>query len=103
MKRKRKETFPLQIYTSQEERIAMKNQCRRHKRWFHIGLFVLGLLLPLTLTLNTAVLPKATAQTPSSYSRNQALYVTMRDGVKIAIDVWLPKDLPSGTRIPTIM
>ena len=34
---------------------------------------------------------------------SQSLYVTMRDGVKIAIDVVLPKDLPPDTKIPTIM
>jgi len=34
---------------------------------------------------------------------SQSLYVIMRDGVKIAIDIILPKDLPSGTKIPTIM
>ncbi|HEY0546409.1 MAG TPA: CocE/NonD family hydrolase [Pyrinomonadaceae bacterium] len=33
----------------------------------------------------------------------QSLYVTMRDGVKIAIDVILPKDTPAGARLPTIM
>lgn len=30
-------------------------------------------------------------------------YVAMRDGVKIAIDVWLPKDLPYGQKLPTIL
>ena len=32
-----------------------------------------------------------------------ALYVTMRDGTKIAIDVLLPKDLPANTKIPAVM
>lgn len=35
--------------------------------------------------------------------RNQSLYVAMRDGVRIAIDVWLPSDLELGQRIPTIV
>ena len=30
-------------------------------------------------------------------------YLTMRDGINIAIDVLLPKDLPTDTKIPTIM
>jgi len=30
-------------------------------------------------------------------------YITMRDGVKIAIDLYLPKGLPAGTRIPAIV
>ncbi len=33
----------------------------------------------------------------------QSLYVTMRDGVKIAIDVVLPKNLPPDAKIPAIM
>ena len=30
-------------------------------------------------------------------------YLTMRDGVKIAIDLYLPEDLPRGVKIPAIM
>ena len=37
------------------------------------------------------------------YPENQALHVTMRDGVRIAIDVWLPETLEEGARIPTLM
>jgi putative CocE/NonD family hydrolase len=33
----------------------------------------------------------------------QSLYVPMRDGVKIAIDVSLPKDLPVGDKVPAIL
>ncbi len=36
-------------------------------------------------------------------STNQALYLTMRDGTKIAIDVWRPADLGETERIPTII
>jgi len=39
----------------------------------------------------------------SSLVRNQALYVTMRDGVRIAIDVWLPEGIEPGQKIPAIM
>lgn len=35
--------------------------------------------------------------------RNQALHVTMRDGVRIAIDVWLPADIESDTKLPTLV
>ena len=37
------------------------------------------------------------------YPRNESLHVTMRDGVRIAIDVWLPEDLAAGQKIPTLM
>ncbi|MDQ3818076.1 MAG: CocE/NonD family hydrolase, partial [Acidobacteriota bacterium] len=33
----------------------------------------------------------------------QSLYLPMRDGVRIAVDVVLPKELPQGARIPAIM
>ena len=33
----------------------------------------------------------------------QSLYLPMRDGVKIAIDVVLPKGIPAGEKIPTVM
>jgi putative CocE/NonD family hydrolase len=33
----------------------------------------------------------------------RSLYLTMRDGVKIAVDVILPKDLPPDARLPTVM
>jgi putative CocE/NonD family hydrolase len=33
----------------------------------------------------------------------QSLYVAMRDGVRLAVDVVLPADLPAGTKIPTIL
>ncbi len=35
--------------------------------------------------------------------RNQALHVPMRDGVRIAVDVWLPAGIEPGTRLPTMM
>ncbi|HEV2913415.1 MAG TPA: CocE/NonD family hydrolase [Pyrinomonadaceae bacterium] len=33
----------------------------------------------------------------------QSLYIPMRDGVRVAVDVVLPKDLPERTRIPAIV
>jgi putative CocE/NonD family hydrolase len=41
--------------------------------------------------------------TDSAYPRNQALYLPMRDGVRIAIDVWLPAGLAVGATVPTLM
>ena len=35
--------------------------------------------------------------------RLQALHVTVRDGVRIAIDLWLPESLEAGDRVPTLM
>lgn len=33
----------------------------------------------------------------------QAIHIPMRDGVKIAADIILPKDLPAGKKLPTIL
>jgi len=41
--------------------------------------------------------------TPSGTSRSRALYLTMRDGVGIAVDVWLPPDLRAGQRVPALV
>ena len=34
--------------------------------------------------------------------KTTSFYLTMRDGVKIAVDLHLPKNLPAGTKLPTI-
>ena len=33
----------------------------------------------------------------------ESIYLTMQDGVKIALDVMMPADLPAGVKLPTIM
>ena len=43
------------------------------------------------------------ATTPAGMKRNEARYVTMRDGVRIAIDVWYPRELKRGDRVPTMI
>jgi putative CocE/NonD family hydrolase len=42
-------------------------------------------------------------KTPAGYTRNESRYLTMRDGVRIAIDVWYPADLALNQRVPTII
>ncbi len=60
--------------------------------------------MALVVALHATVLSLAAAQDARrAPSRNQALYVTMRDGVRIAVDLWLPDDLPPGRTIPTIV
>lgn len=56
-------------------------------------------------TPQTAALPTYAGYTEPQYkdASLQSLYVTMRDGVKIAIDVALPKDTPANTKLPTVM
>jgi putative CocE/NonD family hydrolase len=42
-------------------------------------------------------------RTPSGVRRDTALYITMRDGVQIAVDVWLPQDYQAGQRLPVLL
>ena len=39
----------------------------------------------------------------SALTRNQALHIPMRDGVRIAVDVWLPDGIEEGALLPTMI
>jgi putative CocE/NonD family hydrolase len=41
--------------------------------------------------------------TPSGHRRNESFYVTMRDDVKIAVDVYYPPTLAEGEKVPTLI
>lgn len=58
-----------------------------------------ALLCGLVLALG----PTACSMDAGDYPRNEALYVTMRDSVRIAVDVWLPDGLPAEAKIPAIV
>jgi predicted acyl esterase len=60
-------------------------------------------ILAVVLTLGCAGSPPGDPTPLRTHPRNEARYVTMRDSVRIAIDVWLPGDLASGMQIPTVM
>jgi len=45
----------------------------------------------------------AEEETPSGHVRNESHYLTMRDGVRIAVDVWYPADLQAGQKVPTLV
>jgi len=61
-------------------------------------------LLALTASCGDAPSSGAGAIGPaSSLERNQALHIPMRDGVRIAVDVWLPEGIEAGARLPTMV
>ncbi len=68
------------------------------KRWLRgIGLIavatvVLGAILVTVLTVRVKLPGEETV--PAGQRRNQAVYVQMRDGVQIAVDIWLPPESP---------
>ena len=37
------------------------------------------------------------------YRQNRSFHIAMSDGVKIAVDIWLPPDLEKDARVPTLM
>jgi putative CocE/NonD family hydrolase len=45
----------------------------------------------------------ARALTPSGQPRGASSYLTMRDGTRIAVTVWLPRDLRPGQRVPALI
>lgn len=45
----------------------------------------------------------AAEYTPGGLLRNQSLYVSMRDGVKLAVDLWLPADLAPDRKVPALL
>lgn len=70
------------------------------------GCSVLAILLLGALVFSVSGLATTTAGerlTPAGDPRSRALYLTMRDGVKIAIDVWLPSDLRAGQLVPALV
>jgi hypothetical protein len=65
---------------------------------------VLGLaFVAVTAFLTSRVRLPGEERVPAGYRRNQAVYVPMRDGVEIAVDIWLPPQLRVGERVPVLM
>lgn len=59
--------------------------------------------LVVLLLLACVTVIQAQETTPAPYPTVQALYLTMRDGVQIAVDVYLPDDLTENQQIPTLI
>ncbi len=61
-------------------------------------------LVSLALAVVGYFLPtEGQVEVPMGLKRNTSLYVPMRDGIQIAVDVWLPEDLASGQRVPALL
>ena len=72
----------------------------------HIIIALVGLAgLTVAVLAMLAALTKLPGEekTPAGFRRDIALYVTMRDGVQIAVDVWLPQDYQAGQRLPVLL
>ncbi|HWF76632.1 MAG TPA: CocE/NonD family hydrolase [Caulobacteraceae bacterium] len=70
------------------------------------GVLVGGLAVLLVVTIVVAGLlyrDPGQARTPAGLARGASSYLTMRDGTRIAVTVWLPADLKSGQRVPALI
>jgi predicted acyl esterase len=64
---------------------------------------VLAASFLVVVTLAITVRLSGEEKVPAGYRRNQAVYVKMRDGVEIAVDIWLPPDLKRDERVPVLL
>jgi putative CocE/NonD family hydrolase len=76
---------------------------KRILRWIAAGLGLLALLAAGTvLTAGLLAPDPRTALTPGGQRQNVSIHVKARDGVKLAVDRWLPPN-HAGDKIPTIV
>jgi predicted acyl esterase len=65
---------------------------------FGLGIVVAGLIYLMYLN------PVSGEETvPAGYARNTSSYLEMRDGIHLAADVWVPRDLEADEKLPAIM
>ncbi|HLZ52178.1 MAG TPA: CocE/NonD family hydrolase [Candidatus Acidoferrum sp.] len=77
---------------------------RRRLRWFGAGVLGLVLVMSIVMTLATALLKLPGEETvPAGIRRSSSRYLKMRDGVAIAVSVYLPSELKAGERVPVLM
>ncbi|HEX7681707.1 MAG TPA: CocE/NonD family hydrolase, partial [Thermoanaerobaculia bacterium] len=77
------------------------------RRWLKrigLGLLTLVLIAVIGIAIVTATtkLP-GEEMTPAGYRQARSLYVSMPDGVQLAVTVWLPPLLQKGERVPVLM
>ncbi|MGB8727094.1 MAG: CocE/NonD family hydrolase [Candidatus Sulfotelmatobacter sp.] len=77
---------------------------RRALKLIGVGIVSLGLAASVSLSVATlrTKLPGEKI-TPAGIRRSTSRYVSMHDGVEIAVSVYLPQDLKTGERVPVLM
>jgi putative CocE/NonD family hydrolase len=77
---------------------------RRWARRVSVGIVGLGMVAAVVVAIATAwVKLPGEAMTPAGIRRARSRYVKMRDGVELAVSVYLPPDLKAGERVPVLM
>ncbi len=67
------------------------------------GIVIIAIVSFLVVSFTSLVSIPGEEIIPTGEKRNQALYVVMPDGVKIAIDIWFPSNLGKGQKIPSVV
>jgi hypothetical protein len=77
---------------------------RRWARRVSLGIVGLGIVAAVVVALATAMVKlPGEEMTPAGVRRASSRYVNMRDGVELAVSVYLPADLKAGERVPVLM
>jgi predicted acyl esterase len=87
---------PREFFVSKHRLAGFQKEIEVKKGCLRLFLIMIGVLV---LLIGGGMLALSSGDDTS----RQSLYVTMRDGTKIAIDVWLPNDLALGKKLPTVM
>jgi len=75
-------------------------------RWRRLrGLIIIGLGLVVAVLLYLMYINPVSGEeiVPAGHARNTSSYLTMRDGTRLAADVWVPSDLEADERLPAIV
>ena len=86
-----------------KQHLESRHALQRVAKWIHCGKApLLAVLLIVSVSSAWAKLP-GEKTTAAGIRRSTSLYVKMRDGVEIAVSVWLPPDLQAGEKVPVLM
>jgi hypothetical protein len=77
---------------------------RSRTGWLAVAALSSVTVLAVTAGAVTAAVPAVASAAPArSLPRLRSLYVRMPDGVRLAVDVWLPAGTTAGARLPTVL
>ena len=76
----------------------------RWARRVSLGIVGLGIVAAVVVAIATTLVKlPGEEMTPAGVRRASSRYVKMRDGVELAVSVYLPADLKAGERVPVLM
>jgi uncharacterized protein len=93
------------LFSSRKSQVDIPN-FSQEEHMKRVLLIFLGLIVVAAVTLawlSARVVLPGEEVTPAGTPRDTAVYVTMRDGVEVAVDLWLPPSYSSGQHIPALM